>query len=227
MASKSAILCLVPVVRLELSRANALRLDQTLNLIDDAGAAVLADVLRTLYAGQKQDTALTMFRQFRRELKSAAEQGGVKLLLETDGQTRGALRFSDGLRVVAGRIAPGLGVLRSDAADLGRENREIGRHAPGPHRFCDWLRMVTRRKANSLRVCRWHPPHLGCRNWPGDRTGVVPFLARLGLARPSQQPNRGLLFQRLALPGLDRPRAGHRNAGMAPGGNFRSVAHRK
>jgi hypothetical protein len=63
MASKPAILRLAPMVRTKLSRANALRLDQTVNLINDSGEAVLADVLHVLYPGQKRDSALTMFRQ--------------------------------------------------------------------------------------------------------------------------------------------------------------------
>ena len=90
MASKSAILRLVPLVRSKLTHANALRLDQTLNLINDTGEVALAAVLHTLYPGQKRGDALTMFRQFRKELAAAAQEAGVKLSLETDGQTRAA-----------------------------------------------------------------------------------------------------------------------------------------
>src|SRR5579863_9732388 len=90
MASKPAILRLVSLVQPELSRANALRLDQTLNIINDKGEAVLAQVLQALYPGQKRDKALTLFRQFRKELSAAAQEAGVKLSLETDGQTRAA-----------------------------------------------------------------------------------------------------------------------------------------
>ena len=54
------------------------------------GRAVLADVLAALYPGQGRDAALTSFRQFRREVSLAAEKAGVRMSIETDGQTRRA-----------------------------------------------------------------------------------------------------------------------------------------
>src|SRR5882724_2925809 len=88
MASKSAILRIVPLLRPKLSNANALRLDETLRLIKEDGKAVLADVLKALYPRQDRNAALTSFRQFRREVALAAKEAGVRLSLETDGQTR-------------------------------------------------------------------------------------------------------------------------------------------
>jgi WD40 repeat protein/DNA polymerase III delta prime subunit len=88
MSSKAAVLRVVPLLRLKLSQANALRLDETLKLINDEGKAVLASVLNTLYPRQPRERALTSFRQFRQEVARAAEAAGVELLLETDGQTR-------------------------------------------------------------------------------------------------------------------------------------------
>src|ERR1035438_1009286 len=90
MASKSAILRVASLLRAELSRANALRWDQTIQLIDDGGRASLASVLQALYPGQKRGQALTAFRQFRREIGMAAKEAGVRLSLETDGQTQSA-----------------------------------------------------------------------------------------------------------------------------------------
>src|SRR5437867_10542279 len=90
MASKAAVLRLMPHLRPKLSRANALRLDLTLKVIGDDGQAVLSSILDALYPRQKRDAALTAFRQFRRELAIAAEEAGVRLSLETDGQTRSA-----------------------------------------------------------------------------------------------------------------------------------------
>src|SRR5258707_14186709 len=87
MASKAAVLRLVPLLRPKLTRANALRLDQTIKAINDDGQAVLADVLSALYPRQKRDAALTSFRQFRREVALAAEEAGIRLSLETDRQT--------------------------------------------------------------------------------------------------------------------------------------------
>ncbi len=88
MASKSAVLRVVPVLREKLSQANVRRLDQILKLIKEDGRAVLAEVLNQLYSGQERERALTSFRQFRREIGKAAEAAGVRLSLETDGQTR-------------------------------------------------------------------------------------------------------------------------------------------
>src|SRR5947208_2333994 len=90
MGSKSAVLRVAPLIRDKLSRANALRLDQTLAVIHDDGKAVLADVLKALYPRQNRDAALTLFRQFRREVALAAKGAGIRLSLETDGQTRSA-----------------------------------------------------------------------------------------------------------------------------------------
>jgi WD40 repeat protein len=90
MVSKAAVLRLVPVVRDKLSRANVVRLEQVLKIVDEDGRAVLADVIGALYPRQNRDNALTLFRQFRREVASAAEAAGVRLSLETDGQTRTA-----------------------------------------------------------------------------------------------------------------------------------------
>src|SRR5205807_5379348 len=88
MSSKAAILRLVPIVRPRLSAANALRLDQVLELISTDGKAVLADLLNTLYPRQNRHRALTSFRQFRREIVLATEKADVQFSLETDGQTR-------------------------------------------------------------------------------------------------------------------------------------------
>src|SRR5258708_3558976 len=90
MASRAAVLRLVPLLRPNLSRANALRLDQTIKAINDDGQAVLADILSALYPRQKRDAALTSFRQFRREVALAAEEADIRLSLETDRQTRSA-----------------------------------------------------------------------------------------------------------------------------------------
>src|SRR5258708_3535371 len=88
MASKSAILRLVPFIKDRLSAANSLRLNQIVELIGDEGQAILADVLHRLYPSLRQDAALTAFRQFRAEIKRAASEAGVQLSIETDGQTR-------------------------------------------------------------------------------------------------------------------------------------------
>lgn len=90
MASKPAILRLLPLLLSKLSRANALRLDQVLAVINPDGRAVLADVLTALYPRQGRQAALTSFRQFRQAVTLAANEAGVKLSLETDGQTRSA-----------------------------------------------------------------------------------------------------------------------------------------
>jgi WD40 repeat protein len=88
MASKSAILRLVPLLTDRLSAANSLRLNQTVEIINDDGQAILADVLHKLYPSLKQAASLTAFRQFRAEIKRAAREGGVQLSIKTDGQTR-------------------------------------------------------------------------------------------------------------------------------------------
>jgi WD40 repeat protein/DNA polymerase III delta prime subunit len=88
MSSKAAVLRVVPLLRPKLSQANALRLDETVKLINDEGKAVLASVLNALYPRQPRDRALTSFRQFRQEVARAATAAGVQLSLETDGQTR-------------------------------------------------------------------------------------------------------------------------------------------
>src|SRR5437016_13473939 len=88
MSSKAAVLRVVPLLRAKLSQANALRLDQTLKLINEEGKAVLAEVLNALYPRLSRDRALTSFRQFRQEVGRAADAAGVRLSLETDGQTR-------------------------------------------------------------------------------------------------------------------------------------------
>ena len=88
MTSKAAVLRLTPL--LTLSNATSLRLDQLLKITNDDGRAILADVLRALYPTQKRDAALTAFRQFRREIGLADKSAGVKLSIETDGQTRTA-----------------------------------------------------------------------------------------------------------------------------------------
>ncbi|HZT34658.1 MAG TPA: TIR domain-containing protein, partial [Nitrososphaera sp.] len=88
MASKAAVLRVVPVLREKLSQKNFDRLEQTLGCMGEDGKAVLADVLNKLYSGQGRERALTSFRQFRREVGKAAEAAGVRLSLETDGQTR-------------------------------------------------------------------------------------------------------------------------------------------
>jgi WD40 repeat protein/DNA polymerase III delta prime subunit len=79
-----------PIVRSKLSNAHAVRLDQTVKLIDEHGRAVLADVLSELYPRLGRDDALTGLRQFRRAVALAAEEAGVEFSLETDGQTRSA-----------------------------------------------------------------------------------------------------------------------------------------
>ena len=88
MASKAAVLRVVPVLREKLSQTNIRRLDQTLKLANEDGKAVLADALSELYPGQARERALTSFRQFRQEIDKAAEAAGVRVSLETDGQTR-------------------------------------------------------------------------------------------------------------------------------------------
>src|SRR6266850_7350069 len=88
MSSKAAILRVAPAVREKLSRANALYFDRTLDVIGQDGQAVLAGVLKALYPHQNRDSALTSFRQFRAKLALAAKEAGVRLSLETDGQTR-------------------------------------------------------------------------------------------------------------------------------------------
>src|ERR1035438_509147 len=90
MASKSAVLRVAPMLRAELSRAHAVRWDQTIQLIDDRGRGRLASVLKALYPRQDRDAALTALRQFRRAVELGAEEAGVQLSLETDGQTRSA-----------------------------------------------------------------------------------------------------------------------------------------
>jgi len=72
MASKAAVLRLVPLVRGKLSGAPADRLEKTLSVIGDDGRAVLAEVLDALYPELGRDAALTAFRQFRREVSLAA-----------------------------------------------------------------------------------------------------------------------------------------------------------
>jgi len=90
MASKAAILRLLPSLRPNLSRTNLVRLDQTLEVVNADGQAVLADVLNALYPRQSRDAALASFRQFRQAVALAAKEAGVKLSIETDGQTRSA-----------------------------------------------------------------------------------------------------------------------------------------
>jgi WD40 repeat protein len=90
MATKSAILRLIPLVRSKLSAAHAVRLDKAVGVISEDGKAVLADVLRALYPRQDREAALTSLRQFRRAVELAAEEAGVQLSIETDGQTRSA-----------------------------------------------------------------------------------------------------------------------------------------
>src|SRR5258706_5941784 len=92
MASKSAILRLVPTMRAELSPANATRLDKVVELLNPQGTAVLADVLRVLYPGQKLVPAQAAFRQFRRAVDLAAKDAKIRLSIETDGQTRAAAK---------------------------------------------------------------------------------------------------------------------------------------
>ena len=65
-------------------------MDKILTVIGDDGRAVLADVLESLYPELGRDAALTAFRQFRREVSLAAKEAGVRLAIETDGQTRRA-----------------------------------------------------------------------------------------------------------------------------------------
>ena len=88
MASKSAILRLIPFLKDRLSAANSLRLNQTVEMINDDGQAILEDVLHKLYPSLKQAAALTAFRQFRGEIKRAASEAGIQLSIKTDGQTR-------------------------------------------------------------------------------------------------------------------------------------------
>ena len=78
----------MPPARHQLSGAPADRLDKILTVIGDDGRAVLADVLESLYPELGRDAALTAFRQFRREVSLAAKEAGVRLAIETDGQTR-------------------------------------------------------------------------------------------------------------------------------------------
>ena len=89
MASKSAVLRVAPSLRAELSRANALRWDRTIQL-DESGRASLASVLQALYPGHKRGPALTAFRQFRQAVALAAKEARVRLSLETDGQRQSA-----------------------------------------------------------------------------------------------------------------------------------------
>jgi hypothetical protein len=90
MASKSSILRLLPLVEPKLSRAIAVRLKKTIDVVDADGKAILADVLGALYPVGDRDSALTAFRQFRAEVKRAASEASVQLSIETDGQTRTA-----------------------------------------------------------------------------------------------------------------------------------------
>ncbi|HNM45014.1 pentapeptide repeat-containing protein, partial [Plasticicumulans sp.] len=50
----------------------------------------LAAVLGALFEGMAREAALTALRQFRQRLKAAADEAGVQLALEADGQTRAA-----------------------------------------------------------------------------------------------------------------------------------------
>ena len=126
MTSRAAVLRLVPSVRGALSRANAVRLDQTVALLDDSGRAVLAQVLETLYPGQKRDAALTAFRQFRRAVDLAAEEAGVKFSLETDGQTRSEpedrVVWFEGEDRVAAEVAR---VMDAEVGDVERVRQDV------------------------------------------------------------------------------------------------------
>src|SRR5437870_624024 len=88
MVNKAAVLRLVPL--LKLSGANAIRMSTMLGIAGDDGRAVLGNVLSALYPRQDRKSALTAFRQFRREVSLVAEAAGVRLSIETDGQTRSA-----------------------------------------------------------------------------------------------------------------------------------------
>src|SRR5260370_17787857 len=88
MASKSAVLRLIPQLRPELSRANALRFDQALALIPENGQANLAAVLTALYPGSPRETALSLFRQFRQAISEAAKEAKISFTIQTDGQTK-------------------------------------------------------------------------------------------------------------------------------------------
>src|SRR5262245_36589174 len=90
MTSKAAVLRLVAQVRVELSRAHAVRLDKCLAVTAEVGKAVLGDVLREVYPWMGREEALTGFRQFRAAVKEASGEAGVRLSIETDGQTRSA-----------------------------------------------------------------------------------------------------------------------------------------
>src|SRR5580658_8257253 len=87
-SSKSALLRLTPALRPELSRADALRLDQIVELLRPDGTVVLANVLTALYPGKGRAAAQAALRQFRLALSEAASNANVRLSLETDGLTR-------------------------------------------------------------------------------------------------------------------------------------------
>ena len=88
MLSKTAVRRIFGVVRAELSRTNAVRLDRVVEAIGEDGRAVLADVLRVLYPRERKEKALAAFRQFRMAVDEAAKEAKVSFSLNGDGQTR-------------------------------------------------------------------------------------------------------------------------------------------
>src|SRR2546423_10362465 len=105
MASKAAVLRLIPQIRANLSSANAVRLEKILEVIDADGKAVLAEVLSSLYPRQSRHAALTAFRQFRQAVSLAAEEAGVELSLETDRQPRGPPKKRGGWLEAGDRVS--------------------------------------------------------------------------------------------------------------------------
>jgi len=133
--SKSTVLRVAPLIRGKFSRANALRLDQTLTVVRDDGKAILADILTALYPRQNLCSG-----NFRQEVALAATEAGVKLSLETDGQTRSAPADLC------------IRIWRQDAAHLGRQAWLLPRHACRARAWSAGLRVVPGRVARHLRV---------------------------------------------------------------------------
>ncbi len=87
MLSRSAVLRAAAQVRAQMGK-NREQLDKLIELLDEDGSANLARVLRTLYLGQGREAALANLRQFRLEIKNAAEKAGIRFGLSGDNKTR-------------------------------------------------------------------------------------------------------------------------------------------
>src|SRR4051812_9282990 len=122
MPGKNSIIRAAESVRDALSKTDRGRLDKLLGLLDDQGQIVLKDALDSLYPGENRETALTNFRNFRKAVREAADESGIRFSIESDDQKRAdpadrVVSFDAESRTEAEVIR----ILEADVRDLVRE----------------------------------------------------------------------------------------------------------